>query len=119
MLIFAMKSAAVVFIWIWVSPFLYVPPFFWIQAERMQDRYSAVRTRTVLTYTTTTTPTPDSPPHTHIFTRNMHIFKMTQVYRILLVLPKRIWSRRRSKCHDGKEEIYGRRDAQDHGRHEI
>lgn len=106
--------------------FLVRSSFFWIQAERMQDRYSVVRTRTVLTYThnhnhnhTHTWHTFFPPPHTHIFTRNMHIFKMTQVYRILLVLPKWIWSRRRSKCHDGKEEIHGRRDAQDHGRHEI
>lgn len=73
MLIFAMKSAAVVFIWIWVSPFLYVPPFFGFKQSR-QDRYSAVRTRTVLTYThnhnhthTHTWHTFFPPPHTHTY----------------------------------------------------
>lgn len=45
--------------------FLVRSSFFWIQAENMQDRYSVVRTRTVLTYTHN---------HTHTHTHTWHTF---------------------------------------------
>lgn len=60
--------------------FLVRSSFFWIQAERMQDRYSVVRTRTVLTYTHnhnhnhTHTWHTFFPPHTHTYSHAICIY---------------------------------------------